>query len=106
MLKPLGLAIVLCAPCMALAGQAMSLDDGLAAVSTVESDAMIAPMHGSGAADGMSEPAAQRNVDEIDVHSAAPHPGRPRGIDAPNTHPHKGGHGRTPWQSLLPGVMK
>jgi hypothetical protein len=103
--KHLVLAATLSAPCVAFASQGMSLDERLAAVSTVESDLVMAPMQDSGGTGNPHEADAKRNVDEIDVHSAAPHPAHPRGTDNGNTHTRKS-HGHAPWQSLLPGVMK
>jgi len=104
--KRLIVAALLSAPSLVLAGQAMSLDEGLAAVSTVEDDAVMAPMQDGGGASSPREADAARRVDEIDVHSAAPRAVNSRGTDATTTHSHKGGHGRAPWQALLPGVMK
>lgn len=108
MFKHLALAAILGAPCLAFAGQGMSLDEGLAAVTTVasENDAVMGPMQDGGGTTSLHEPATGRSVDEIDVRSAAPRTAHPRGTDATTTRPHKGGHGHAPWQSLLPGVMK
>jgi len=105
--KHLILAATLSAPCLAFAGQGMSLDEGLAAVTTVasENDAVMGPMQDSGGTSSPREQSAGRSVDEIDVHSAAPRTAHPRGTDSASPHTHKG-HGHAPWQSLLPGVMK
>ena len=107
MFKHLALTAILSAPCLAFAGQGMSLDEGLAAVTTVagENDAVMGPMQDGGGT-GQREPSAARSVDEIDVRSAAPRAPHAHGTDATGVRPHKGGHGHTPWQSLLPGVMK
>lgn len=113
MLKPLGLAIVLCAPCMALAGQAMSLDDGFAMASNSSPiETVISPMQdGGGTTDAAHASGATRGTDDVDTHGQADNTSAARvvrpahGSDAANPRTHKG-HGKAPWQSLLPGAMK
>jgi hypothetical protein len=89
----------------------MSIDDGFAGkVASSEVNTVIAPMQDGGA---MPEPGAGRGSDDADGHAQsdnAPardvHTGRANGSDAAATsHVHKS-HGKTPWQSLLPGVLK
>jgi hypothetical protein len=115
--KHLVLAAVLCAPCVAFAGQAMSVDECSTVASNAAvgaADAVISPMHdGGGAAPALHEPGTGRGADETDsrttqTDSTAPHAGTSaRGSSDTSVHSHKGGgHGRAPWQSLLPGVMK
>jgi hypothetical protein len=113
--KYLVLAAMLAAPCAAFAGQAMSVDDGFAVASnaTGEIDTVIAPMHDGGATGAIHDQGARRGVDGSDSRAqpetSAPHgvlSGHAAGSDAAaSTRTHKG-HARTPWQSLLPGVMK
>lgn len=116
MLKHLVLAAVLCAPCLAFAAQAMSVDECSTVASNAAvgvADSVISPMHDGGAATpaaqqpsagrGADEPAARAQADNTTPHAAT----SVHGASDTSTHPHKGGaHGRAPWQSLLPGVMK
>jgi hypothetical protein len=112
--KHLVLAAILAAPCTAFAGQAMSIDDGFAAgkIASSEVSTVIAPMQDGGATDAMREPGAGRGGDDADTHAQADNTpargapaGRAVGSDGAASHVHKS-HGKTPWQSLLPGVMK
>jgi len=114
--KHLVLAAVLCAPCLAFAGQAMSVDECSTVASNAAvgaADTVISPMHDGGGAPALREPGAGRGTDETDARTtptdnSAPHAANSaRGASDTNVHSHKGGgHGRAPWQSLLPGVMK
>jgi hypothetical protein len=116
--KHLVSAAILCAPAIAWAGQGMSVDECLtsaASKGTVsEVDSAISPMREI-TSDTVRAPATGRGTDEADAHAQtdnttshnSPHANRAAGTDAASsTHTHKGGHGRAPWQSLLPGVMK
>ena len=112
MYKYLVLAAVLCAPCLAFAGQAMSVDEcSTVASNAATGTAVISPMHDSGAAPAAHAPAA-RGADEADTRapvdtSAARAANTAQSATDTSSRPHKGGgHGRAPWQSLLPGVMK
>ena len=111
MFKTLLLASILCAPCAALAGQAMSLDGGFALASTASSgeiETVIAPMQDGGGA----APGAGRGTDAADTHAQGDnasargtHAAHAPNADAASPHTHKG-HGKAAWQSLLPGSMK
>jgi len=114
MLKHLTVLALLAAPCAAFGTQAMSLDDGFAlAGNNSEIDTLIAPMQdGAGSADATP---TSRGVDASDSHAAADNtsarsvvrPARAADGTANSTAPHgHKGHGKAPWQSLLPGVMK
>jgi hypothetical protein len=111
--KHLVLAAFLAAPCSAFAGHAMSIDDGFAGKIASSESPIVSPMHDGGATDTMREPSAERGGDDADSHAQsdnAParsaHASRAVGGDAAAAaHAHKN-HGKTPWQSLLPGVMK
>jgi hypothetical protein len=100
---------------MALAGQAMSLDDGFAVASNAspnEIETVISPMQDAGGtSDAMRVPRTGRGTDAADTHAPADnaptrgaHPAPATAADSPSSHAHKG-HGRA-WQSLLPGAMK
>jgi hypothetical protein len=111
MFNRLALILVLLAPCAAFAGQGMSVEDSFAVASNAPSrdvDA-IAPaaegMHEPGASRGGEDPENHASTDGAGTHGA--HNGRSGGNDAAatTTRPHKN-HGKAPWQSLLPGVMK
>lgn len=117
MFKHLVLAAVLCAPCLAFAGQAMSVDEcstvaNNAAVRAV--DTVISPMHdGGGGTPALHAPGTGRGADETDSRTTQADNSAPlaassaHGSGDTNIRSHKGGgHGRAPWQSLLPGVMK
>ena len=119
MFKHLVLAAVMYAPCLAFAGQAMSVDECSTVASNAAvgaADTVISPMHDGGgtvAAPALHEPGAGRGADETDSRatqtgsSAAHAASSAHSTGDTNIHPHKGGgHGRAPWQSLLPGVMK
>lgn len=117
MFKHLVLAAVLCAPCLAFAGQAMSVDECSTVASNAAvgaADTVISPMHDSGGgAPALHEPGAGRGADEADsritpTDNTAPHAATSaHGAGETTVRSHKGGgHGRAPWQSLLPGVMK
>jgi hypothetical protein len=76
-------------------------------------DTVISPMHdgGGSAAPTVHAPTGVRGVDEVDSRaqpdSVAPHATHSTSESTESNRPHKGGgHVRTPWQSLLPGVMK
>jgi hypothetical protein len=112
--KHLVLAAVLCAPCLAFAGQAMSVDECSTVASnaaTGAADTVLSPMHDGGGAPAAHAPAA-RGTDETDTRAAtdaaAAHAANAAtSASDTTTRTHKGGgHGRAPWQSLLPGVMK
>lgn len=106
--------LFLCAPFAASAGQGMSIDDGFAVASTASSSATaISPMTDGGSSD-VHAPGSGRGVDEADAQPSDSAPARgaraPRAAAAGDTpagtsHAHKT-HGKTPWQSLLPGQMK
>src|SRR5881227_2225198 len=71
--KHLLLAAVQCAPCLAFAGQAMSVDECSTVASnaaTGAADTVLAPMHDGGGAPVAHAPAA-RGVDETETHVAA-----------------------------------
>ena len=116
--KHLVLAAVLCAPCLAFAGQAMSVDECSTVASNAAvgaADTVISPMHdgGGNALPAVNEPGAGRGGDDTDsrttqTDSTAPHAANSaHGANDTTIRSHKGGgHGRAPWQSLLPGVMK
>ena len=117
MFKHLVLALVLCAPCVAFAGQAMSVDECSTVASNAAvgaSDTVISPMHDGGSGSpALHMPGGGRGADEIDsrttqTEGTASHAtNSARGASDTNVRSHKGGgHGRAPWQSLLPGVMK
>lgn len=116
MLKHLVVAALLSAPCLAFAGQGMSIEDGFALASNSggrEIDAAIAPMQEAGGSEAAHEPGVGRGSGDIDAHAqnenAAAHGGHPaRGAaagESGSSHVHKN-HGGKAWQSLLPGVMK
>jgi len=111
MVKHLALAILVFAtPAAAFGAQGMSIEDGFAVASNA---AVEAPMQDAATSSTLREPGAGRGSDEADNRSAADstsahgtRSGRQVGSDAAaNAHAHKG-HAKTPWQSLLPGVMK
>lgn len=116
MFKSLVLAAILCAPCMASAAKAMSLDGNFALASNTSSgeiETVISPMQdgGGGTSDAMRVPGAGRGTDDIDTHVAADsapargaHAAHAAGTDSASPHTHKG-HGKA-WQSLLPGALK
>lgn len=92
----------------------MSVDECSTVASnaaTGAADTVISPMHDGGGTPAAHAPAA-RGADETDVHAPIDTPAghATTAAQSPNdttTRPHKGGgHGRAPWQSLLPGVMK
>ena len=109
---------VLAAPGAAFAAQGMSTDDSYALASTASSseiDTVIAPMQDGGGTEAMHGSNAGRAGGEVDNHtqsdnaaSRGAHSGRAVGADGAATNPHAAhkSHGKTPWQSLLPGVMK
>jgi hypothetical protein len=113
--KHLLLAAFLSAPCLAFAGQAMSVDECSTVASnaaTGAADTVMSSMHDVGSASAAHVPAA-RGVDETETHARADTSAAHASSAVQNasgdttTRPHKGGgHGRAPWQSLLPGVMK
>jgi len=113
--KHLLLAAVLCAPCLGFAGQAMSVDECSTVASnaaTGAADTVISSMREVGGAPVARAPAA-RGTDETETQaradtSAAHAANAGQNASGDTTiRPHKGGgHGRAPWQSLLPGVMK
>ena len=75
-------------------------------------DTVISPMHDGGGGTPAAHAPAARGADETDAHvvidTPAPHATTAaQSTSDTTTRPHKGGgHGRAPWQSLLPGVMK
>ena len=111
MLKHLLVAALLSAPCVAFAGQGMSIEDGFALASNSaarELDAVIAPMQDGGGA----EPGTGRGSGDVETRGhdgAAPRAAHSAhaatGSDSTNTHAHKNHAGKA-WQSLLPGAMK
>jgi len=114
--KHLVLAMVLFAPCIAFAGQAMSVDECSTVASNAAvgaADTAISPMHDGGSSSALHEPGAGRGADETDSRATQTDgtvshaTNSARGASDTNVRSHKGGgHGRAPWQSLLPGVMK
>ena len=113
MFKQLVVAAILAAPGVAFAGQAMSIEDSFAVASNASTgvDTVMSPMQDGGASD-LREPGSGRGADDADTHASdsgptrgarAPHAAA--GETAASTHTHKA-HGKTPWQSLVPGAMK
>ena len=112
MFKHLVVTALLSAPCLAFAGQGMSIDHGYTLASNSagrEIDAVIAPMQDGGGAEPAHEPGSGRGSGDVDTRtqadSAAARTSRAAHGATGDTHARKS-HGGKAWQSLLPGAMK